>query len=158
MGVCAAATSCTPPLLSPSADGHVHARVVKVVDGDTVDIRLGGRAETVRLIGVNTPETVHPTKPVECFGPQASAHTKSLLPAGTDIWIERDTEARDKYGRLLTYVWRAVDSLFVNLELVAGGWAVPYPFPPNTTHERAFADAANNAARQSMGLWGKCPR
>lgn len=128
------------------------------MDGDTVAIRLGSRTEKVRLIGVNTPETVHPTKPIECFGPEASAHTKTLLPPGTDVWLERDVEARDKYGRLLAYVWRATDGLFVNLDLVSGGWAVPYPFPPNTAHESDFAAAANGAAQQDMGLWGKCPR
>lgn len=131
---------------------------MKAIDGDTLEIRLGRRTERVRLIGVNTPETVHPTKPVECFGPEASAHTKSLVPPGTDVWLERDTEARDRYGRLLAYVWRSADGLFVNLELVAGGWGVPYPFPPNTTHESDFARAASGAARQDMGLWGKCPR
>ena len=131
---------------------------MEAVDGDTVELRLVGRTERVRLIGVNTPETVHPTKPVECFGPEASAHTKSLLPPGTDVWIERDQEARDRYGRLLAYVWRGADGLFVNLDLVAGGWAVPYPFPPNTAHEQDFATAANSAAQQRMGLWGKCPR
>lgn len=158
LGACAAGTSCTPPGISPGTDGRVHARVVESVDGDTVAVRLGSRTERVRLIGVNTPETVHPTKPVECFGPESSAHTKSLLPPGTDVWLERDVEARDKYGRLLAYVWRAVDGLFVNLDLVSGGWAVPYPFPPNTAHEADFAAAANGAAQQDMGLWGKCPR
>lgn len=157
-GVCAAVASCTPPRLSLSPDGRVHARITHVVDGDTLRIRIAGRTETVRLIGVNTPETVHPTKPVECFGPEASAHTKQILPDGTDIWLERDVEARDKYSRLLAYVFRASDALFVNLDLVAGGWAVPYPFPPNTAHERDFAHAAAGALARSAGLWGKCPR
>ena len=128
------------------------------MDGDTLRIRLAGRTETVRLIGVNTPETVHPTKPVECFGPEASAHTHEMLPVGTDVWLERDIEARDKYGRLLAYVYRSADALFVNHDLVSGGWAVPYPFPPNTTHEGDFARAAATALARSAGLWGKCPR
>ena len=136
----------------------MHARVTGVVDGDTLRVRLGRHTETVRLIGVDTPETVHPDRPVGCFGPEASAHTKALLPPGTDIRLERDVEARDRYGRLLAYVWRTADGLFVNLELVAGGWAVPYPFPPNTVHERSLAEAAAGASRESMGLWGKCPR
>lgn len=119
---------------------------------------MSRRTETIRLIGVNTPETHHPTKPVECFGPEASAHTAALLPSGTDVWVERDTESRDRYGRLLAYVHRSSDSLFVNLDLVAGGWAVPYPFPPNTTYESEFASAANDARASSLGLWGKCSR
>ena len=134
--------------------GHVS----RVIDGDTVVVRIAGRSETIRLIGVNTPETHHPTKPVECFGPEASAHTALLLPEGTEVWVERDVESRDRYGRLLGYVHRSADDLFVNLDLVAGGWAVPYPFPPNTTFESRFAEAATAARASSLGLWGRCSR
>ena len=78
-----------------------------------------GRDERVRLIGIDTPETVDPRKPVQCFGKEASDHTKALLPAGTAVRLERDAEARDRYDRLLAYVYRASDGLFVNLELGA---------------------------------------
>lgn len=132
------------------------ATVRKVVDGDTVVVRLGGRTETVRLIGVDTPETKHPTKPVGCFGPEASAHTTSLLPKGTEVALVRDVEARDKYGRLLAYVYRLSDNLFVNQELVAGGWAVPLSIEPNTAHESLFAAAATSAEAADLGLWGRC--
>ena len=125
------------------------------VDGDTVVVRLGGRTETVRLLGINTPESVHPRKPVECLGPESSAHTKQLLPPGTRVWLERDEEGRDRYGRLLAYVHRD-DGLFLNLELVADGWAVPYPFEPNTTFSGVFADAADAARRAGLGLWSRC--
>ena len=158
VGVGTLATGCSPLRVSPDQQGRIHGRIVRVVDGDTVVVSMSRRTETIRLIGVNTPETHHPTKPVECFGPEASAHTAALLPAGTDVWVERDTESRDRYGRLLAYVHRSSDGLFVNLHLVAGGWAVPYPFPPNTTYESEFASAANDAHASSLGLWGKCSR
>jgi micrococcal nuclease len=81
-----------------------------------------------------------------------------LLTEGTDVWVERDVESRDRYGRLLGYLHRSADDLFVNLDLVAGGWALPYPFPPNTTFETRFAEAANEARMSSLGLWGRCSR
>lgn len=130
--------------------------IVRVVDGDTVIASFSGHDERIRLIGINTPETVHPNKPVECYGPEASHHTKELLPTGTPIVIQRDVEPRDRYGRLLAYIWRKSDGLFVNLELVADGYARAYPFEPNTSHEQQFADAANNARSQHLGLWGQC--
>ena len=151
-----ALASCSTSRVRPDAGGRVFAVVTHVVDGDTIEIRLAGRTEKARLLGVDTPETVHPDKPVGCFGPQASEHTKHLLTPGTRVRIERDMEARDRYGRLLLYVHRADDDLFVNLELVAGGWAVPYPFEPNTTHRQVFADAATSAQRERLGLWGAC--
>ena len=152
------ATACSPPLPSPDAQGRVTAEVVEVTDGDTVILDFGGRRESVRLIGVNTPETKHPKKPVECFGPEASARTASLLPPGTEVHVERDVEARDRYERLLVYLRRASDGLFVNLDLAASGHAIPYPFPPNTAHAEEFAAAAVAAEAASLGLWGACPR
>jgi len=140
---------------SPPISG-TNGTIVRVVDGDTVIASFAGHDERIRLIGINTPETVHPTKPVECWGPEASHHTKEILPAGTPITIQRDVEPRDKYGRLLAYVWRTSDGLFVNLELVADGYARPYPFEPNTSREQEFATAANNAQSQHLGLWGHC--
>src|SRR5205085_3089746 len=90
------------------------ATVARVVDGDTIVVHLGGRTETVRLLGIDTPETVDPRKPVQCFGTEASHRTKELLPPGTGVRLERDVEARDIYGRLLAYV-RRDDGTFVNL-------------------------------------------
>ena len=107
-------------------------------------------------IGVDTPETVDPDQPPECFGAEASAHTKALLPEGTEVRLTRDVEARDRYDRLLVYVERAEDDLFVNLDLVAGGWADDYPFPPNVAHERDFALAVAEARAQGLGLWATC--
>ena len=99
----------------------------RVVDGDTIDIAIGGNTERVRLIGINTPETKHPTKGVECFGPEASAYTEQLLTTGTALRVERDIEARDKYGRLLLYVYIENSNVFVNLDLVLQGYAVSTP-------------------------------
>ena len=137
------------------ADGR--ATVVRVVDGDTVVVDVAGRRETVRLIGVDTPETKKPNTPVQCYGPEASAFTTSLLPPGTAVRLERDVEPRDAYDRLLAYVYRTADDLFVNLELVRTGHAVTLEFPPNTTNARRFAAAAADAEQHDRGLWGACP-
>lgn len=134
------------------------ARVVEVIDGDTVVLRLNKRTETVRLIGIDTPETVHPTKPVECFGPEASAYLGSLLPQDTDVRILRDIEARDYYDRLLLYVFRESDNLFINQHMVETGHAIAYPFEPNTTFARTFAAISHSARTAKVGLWGTCPR
>lgn len=132
------------------------ATVQHVVDGDTIDISIGGKTERVRLIGINTPETKHPTKGVECFGPEASAYTEQLLPKGTALRVERDVEARDKYGRLLLYVYIASNNVFVNLDLVMNGYARPMVFEPNTAHKADFAQAATQAELRNVGLWQAC--
>jgi micrococcal nuclease len=147
--------SCSTRIES-DAGGRVFAVVSQVVDGDTVHVSIGGTTEEIRLIGVDTPETVHPTKPVQCFGPEASQHTKSLLPRGTRVFLVRDIESRDKFGRLLAYMYRVSDNLFLNYELVYNGWARPYPYPPNITLETTFAEAAFHAQSQQLGLWRHC--
>lgn len=152
--LCVAASCSTR--ITPDAGGRVSAVVSQVVDGDTVHVTFGSQSEEIRLIGVDTPETVHPTKPVQCFGPEASKHTKELLPKGTRVFLVRDVESRDRYGRLLVYMYRASDNLFVNYELIHGGWARPYPYPPNTALETSFAEAAFHAQSQQRGLWRHC--
>jgi micrococcal nuclease len=133
------------------------AVVVRVVDGDTIRARVGGAAdERVRLIGIDTPESVKPNTPVQCFGREASARTKALLPPGTPVRLVRDVEARDRYGRLLAYVYRRADGLFVNLALVEDGYAVPYTFPPNVAHADEFVAAARAAREAGRGLWSGC--
>ena len=151
-------SSCGPPTPSVDTMGRLHARIVNVIDGDTLVISIASRQETVRLIGVDTPETKHPTKPVECWGPEAAQFTRSLLPKGTDVVVERDEEARDKYGRLLMYVYRAADNVFVNMQLIDGGWARTLSIPPNTAHESDFDAAARRAEHMHLGLWAHCPR
>ena len=143
---------------SPAADGR--ATVAGVVDGDTIDVEIGGRNERVRFIGVDTPETKKPDSPVECYGPEASAFTANLLPIGTQVLIERDVVGRDDYGRLLGYV-HLVDAdgrttTFVNLELVEQGFATPLTIEPNSTFARDFAAAARRAERADLGMWANC--
>ena len=145
--------ACTRPS-APSSGGL--ATVDHVVDGDTAVVRLNGREETLRFLGVDTPETLDPDTPPECFGAEASDHTKDLLPPGTEVRLTRDVEARDRYDRLLVYVERADDGLFVNLDLVEGGWADDLSIAPNTAHAREFALAVATARRQGLGLWGAC--
>ena len=130
--------------------------VDRVVDGDTVVLRLGEAEEPVRLIGIDTPETVKPDTPVQCFGPEASKHLKTLLPEGTTVSVARDREARDHFGRLLLYLWRSADRRFVNLDLVAGGYARPLSLAPNVTYRGDFAAAAAEARAAGLGLWSAC--
>ena len=99
--------------------------VARVVDGDTIKIMYEGKQQSVRLIGVNTPETVHPTKPVEPFGNEASYFLTNLL-IGEMVSLQFGKEKHDKYGRLLAYVYRAPDGLFVNLEIVRQGYGRVY--------------------------------
>jgi len=137
----------------PAGDGA--ASVVRVVDGDTVAVRLGRREETVRLIGIDTPETVDPRSPVARFGEEASARTKALLPAGTGVRLVADVEARDRYDRLLAYVYRD-DGTFVNLALVEDGYASVLTYPPNVAHQSEFTAAAARARDEGRGLWSAC--
>ncbi len=143
---------------APAATGL--ATVTEVIDGDTIDVDIGGRTERVRLIGIDTPETKKPDSPIECHGPEASAFTASLLPVGTAVRIERDIVGRDDYGRLLGYV-HVVDAegrptTFVNLEIVEQGFATPLLIEPNSTFARDFVAAARRAERGNLGMWGVC--
>jgi micrococcal nuclease len=139
-----------------TTENEVLITILKVVDGDTVDIDIKGNTERVRLIGVNTPETKHPTKPIECFGPEASAYLTQLLPKGTHVRIERDIEARDRYGRMLLYLYRESDNLFINLDLVSHGYGTPMSIEPNTFHRNDFVHAAALAETTNVGLWKAC--
>ncbi len=141
------------------------ATVVEVIDGDTIDVEIGGRTERVRLIGIDTPETMRPNTPVECYGPEAGEFTASLLPIGAEVRVERDIVGRDDYGRLLGYVHLTTRSdahggsggeIFVNLEIVERGFARPLAFEPNTTFARDFAAAAGRAERAELGMWAHC--
>jgi len=156
----------TPPSSSPTtrpaasqAGGKsvgANAKVDRIVDGDTLVAYVGGQRERVRLIGINTPESVDPDRPVMCFGKEASRHLEELVPPGTPVRIERDVEPRDKYGRMLGYVYRASDGLFVNLAQVTDGFANQYTFPPNVAHVNEFKKAAARARSERTGLWGAC--
>jgi micrococcal nuclease len=132
------------------------ATVAKVVDGDTIRVRITGREERVRLVGIDTPESVQPGTPVQCFALAASARTKALLPKGTEVRLVRDVEERDHYGRLLAYVYRVRDDLFVNLALAREGFAVALTVPPNVAHADEFVAAAREARENGRGLWAAC--
>lgn len=127
--------------------------VRKVVDGDTLDVSGG---ERVRLIGVDTPETLAPDRPVGCFGKEASRFITELLPPGTEVRLVGDAEQRDRYGRLLAYLYRRADGLFVNAELLRRGYAQLLTIPPNIAHTDSFAAIARQAREGSQGLWAAC--
>jgi micrococcal nuclease len=132
--------------------------VVDVVDGDTIKVDISGAIYTVRYIGIDTPETVHPTVPIEWMGPEASAANKDLV-AGKEVVLERDVSETDQYGRLLRYVW--IDGgdawLLVNLELVRLGFANASTWPPDVAYQELFRDAEADARDAGVGLWGATP-
>jgi micrococcal nuclease len=141
---------------TPAVGGSRSGTVTRIVDGDTIVVKVNGADEKVRLIGINTPETVDPRKPVECFGKEASNRTKQLLPVGTAVTLVSDVEPRDKYNRTLSYVYRSSDNAFVNLALVADGYARMYTFPPNVAHVDEFRAAEKAARSANRGLWSAC--
>ena len=161
-------SSCSTPPVVATMGGEVsvgtddehqwapNATVERVVDGDTIDVLVGGRQETVRLIGIDAPESVAPTRPVQCFGKEASLHLEAVLPEGTEITLVRDVETRDAYQRLLGYVVRSRDGLFVNLELVVAGYAAALNYPPNDHYASVIARAEADAVAADRGLWGHC--
>lgn len=134
-----------------------NAVVTQLTDGDTLRVRMDGVEEKVRLIGIDTPESVHPSKPVECFGKEASAHLADLLPEGTRVRVVLDVEARDRYDRLLGYVYRSSDGAFVNLEMARAGFAEQLTIPPNVAHQSEIRAAVGEAREAGRGLWSACP-
>lgn len=148
----------TDPVAAPDGAPALPAEIAATIDGDTVELRFAdGHHDRARLLGIDTPETVAPDRPVDCFGPEASARTKELLPAGTAVLVRRDEEARDRYGRLLVYLWRRADGLFVNASLVTDGYARTLSISPNTAHRVDLAAEAATARQQGRGLWASCP-
>jgi endonuclease YncB( thermonuclease family) len=131
------------------------ARVVRVVDGDTIVIDRGHGDERVRYIGIDTPESVKPNTPVEFMAKEASAANEALL-AGRDVVLERDVSDTDQYDRLLRYVWlREGDGWeFVNLELVRRGYAQVATYPPDVRWTDTFLAAQREARKAGVGLWG----
>ena len=142
----------------PAADARPAgtAVVVRPVDGDTIVVEIAGQEEAVRFIGIDTPESVAPDRPVECFGPEAKARTAELLPAGTVVRLERDVEPRDRYDRLLAYVFRASDDELVNLLLVEEGYAEARSYPPNVARQGELDRAEAEARAAGKGLWPAC--
>jgi micrococcal nuclease len=129
------------------------AFVIRAIDGDTIEARIGGREEDVRYIGVDTPETVKPDTPVQCFGPRASTFNHRLV-EGRRVRLVFGVERRDVYGRLLAYVY--LRGRVVNAELARRGLARTLTIPPNDRFARRFQRLQTAAARAGRGLWGAC--
>lgn len=147
--------------LSLEPEDYEKAFIFNTVDGDTVKVTINFRGETVRLIGVDTPESVHPNKPVEYFGKAASVFTGRLLPIGERVLLTYDWNTRDKYGRLLAYVWfRAKyekEEYWVlhNLVLIINGFGRAYTvFPFREDYMKIFLEAEQVARQRAFGLWG----
>jgi micrococcal nuclease len=126
------------------------AAVERVVDGDTIQVRVDGRTETVRYIGVNTPEVRHPWRGAEPGGQEAWTVNRELV-AGKRVRLEMDVQPRDRYRRLLAYVW--VDGVMVNAELVRRGYAQVMTVPPNLRYQRLFLTLQREARQAGRGLW-----
>jgi micrococcal nuclease len=133
------------------------AVVAEVVDGDTIDVVIGGREERVRMLGIDTPEVHLDGAPPECFGPEAAAFTESLLPPGTRVRLARDVVGRDHYGRLLAHVYRLADGLLVNEAVLRAGYAQPLTIEPNEVFAERYVAATVAAEADDVGLWATCP-
>ena len=126
-------------------------KVIRVIDGDTIEIEGG---EVVRYIGIDAPETVNPRKSVECFGVEAFKKNQELV-EGKIARLEKDVTDRDKYNRLLRYVW--IGEAFVNLELVKQGFSYSYSYPPDVKYQDQLVEAQREAKEAGRGLWSSCP-
>jgi micrococcal nuclease len=152
-----------PATFTQEPGGYELATVRRVVDGDTIDVAITGRIEgpgagltqvghvyRVRLLGIDTPETVKPDTPVQCYGHQASAATAALL-QGRSVRLVKDVEETDQYDRLLRYVY--IGGEIANARLVANGYAYVLTYPPNVRHAELFVSLARQAREAGLGLW-----
>jgi micrococcal nuclease len=153
LGLLGTETLTAPPLPIAAPVGQA-APVTRVVDGDTIHVTLDGRDQAVRLTGVNTPETVAPNQPVECYGREASDFTKAHL-TGKTVSLEKDVSETDRFGRLLRYAW--LDGALFNETLVREGYAQVSTFPPDVKYVERFLAAQRAAQAERKGLWGACP-
>jgi micrococcal nuclease len=152
-----------PATLQSEPPGHEIGEVTRVIDGDTIEVRLTARVDgpgagdariggsySVRLIGIDTPESVKPNSPVECFGRESSAAAKALL-EGSSVKLVKDVEETDRYDRLLRYVY--VGDELANARLVINGYAAAYTYPPNVRHADLFVQLERGARESGRGLW-----
>lgn len=153
------------PRANELPDELVEAEVVEIVDGDTLKVRFKegdneGNIVTVRLIGIDTPETRDPNDPVECYGAEATKRLETMLPEGRTVHLEQDISDTDRYDRLLRYVWfegkRDGKAYMVNEMLVREGFAVVSTFPPDVAHVQVFIHAQDVATFREAGLWEEC--
>lgn len=153
-----ATTAVLSPVVSPAAVQGIEGEKViifKVVDGDTIELEDG---KSVRFVGIDTPETVDPRRPVGCFGKEASNETKKLL-SGKMVILQKDITDTDKYGRLLRYIFLPLENnkmLFINDYLVREGFARAKNYPPDDKFKNRFQEAELKAKQAKKGLWGKC--
>ena len=146
-----ATNSASISIATASADNLEQALVSKVVDGDTIRLSDGRK---VRYIGIDTPETVHPTKAIGCYGQEASAKNKELV-LNQIVALEKDVSETDRYGRLLRYVY--LDGIMINDLLVKAGYARVSTYPPDVKYQAIFSASEKIAQEQNLGLWGeKC--
>jgi micrococcal nuclease len=144
-----------PSPLAPVEAGSAsrrQAQVVRVIDGDTIDVTPWGR---VRLLGINAPE-LHGGRQTRCFGAHSARRVRELLPPGSGVFLELDAEERDKYGRLLAYVYLADGQTMLNEILVANGFAMAMTIGSNVRYTRSFLDQQERARATAAGLWGEC--
>lgn len=135
--------------------GMTQALCVDVVDGDTIKVDIGGEVHTLRYIGIDAPETVHPEEPVQWMGPQASEANRQLV-EGQTVYLEKDVSETDQYGRLLRYVYLE-DGTFVNAELVRLGYALSATYQPDVKHQDQLVASQQEAREAERGLWGATP-
>ncbi len=131
--------------------GLTPARVTRVLDGDTIRVEIEGQEFPVRYIGIDTPETVDPRRPVGCFGQEASDRNRQLV-EGQTVGLEKDVSETDSFGRLLRYVW--VGDEMVNATLVEEGYALASTYPPDVKYAEQFASLQAEARDDGRGLWG----
>ncbi len=154
------------PVAATAADdtiptGAERAKVVSVVDGDTIKVeRANGQTKTVRLLLIDTPETRDPNDPVECYGAEATKRTKTMLPKGRTVYLEKDVSDTDRYKRLLRYVWfkgaKDGKAYLANELLVKEGYAALSTYPPDVTRVEQIRDAEREARSEERGLWETC--
>ena len=150
-------TAPSPASSAVSIDGD-KVLVTKVIDGDTIKVNTGGKEVTVRILGVDTPETVDPRKSVQCFGKEASNEAKRLL-TGKTVILQKDVSDKDKYDRLLRYVFLPLgDGRILNIGdyLIREGYAHTLTIPPDVKYADQFLEAQRQAREAKKGLWGKC--
>lgn len=148
----AQAMATTQPTTAPVAEAnkYITAKVTKVVDGDTINVLIGDKKETVRFVLIDTPETKHPSKTVEPFGPEASNFTTGML-EGKEVKLEKDVSERDNYGRLLMYVW--LDDKMVNELLLEKGLARVAIYQPDVKYVDKFREIQKKAQQAGTGIW-----
>lgn len=148
--------------IEPSPIKTIETKVVRTIDGDTIEVELNGKKEKVRLIGIDTPETHHPTKPVQPYGPEAENYTRTQL-EGKTIWLEKDVQELDKYNRVLAYVWLSqptkvddneIRAKLFNAKLLLDGYAQLLTIPPDVKYVDYFTKYQSQARELNKGLWG----